>query len=174
MIFVYGTNGTSEENQWARNKARFDAETFWYRGNGSIDVISDREYMENEAPGRNVILYGHSEMNRAWDLLLKNSPIDVNKGAVVLGEDTISGDDLAVYFVYPKYGEDNTSVAVIAGTGYAGMIAATPNRYFVSGAGFPDFMVYRTNMLTEGVKGVEASGFFDNNWILNDIDCVIK
>ena len=34
MMFVYGTRGTPEENAWAFAKARFDAEAFWYRGNG--------------------------------------------------------------------------------------------------------------------------------------------
>ena len=44
MLFVYGTKGTPEENAWALVKARFDAETFWYRGNGSIDVVPDTEF----------------------------------------------------------------------------------------------------------------------------------
>ena len=44
MLFVYGTKGTPEENAWALAKARFDAETFWYRGNGSIDVVPDTEF----------------------------------------------------------------------------------------------------------------------------------
>src|SRR5262249_52120809 len=44
MLFVYGTKGTVEENAWALAKARCDAETFWYRGNGSIDVIADTAF----------------------------------------------------------------------------------------------------------------------------------
>ncbi|MBL8040139.1 MAG: prolyl oligopeptidase family serine peptidase, partial [Chthonomonas sp.] len=44
--FVYGTAGTSEENAWAMTKARYDAEQFWYRGNSSVPVISDVEWLK--------------------------------------------------------------------------------------------------------------------------------
>mgnify|MGYP000497109494 CR=1 FL=1 len=41
FLFVYGTRRTAEENGWACAKARYDAETFWYRGNGSVDIVED-------------------------------------------------------------------------------------------------------------------------------------
>lgn len=41
VVFVYGTTGDTEERAWAFNKSRFDAERFWYQGNGSIEVTSD-------------------------------------------------------------------------------------------------------------------------------------
>jgi pimeloyl-ACP methyl ester carboxylesterase len=41
MIFVYGTQGSEEENAWAYSRARYDAEQFWYRGNGSVDIVAD-------------------------------------------------------------------------------------------------------------------------------------
>ena len=41
MLFVYGTQGTAAENAWALGKARYDAETFYYRGNGSVELLSD-------------------------------------------------------------------------------------------------------------------------------------
>src|SRR5262249_54256199 len=70
MLFVYGTKGNAEENAWALAKARYDAETFWYRGNGSIDVIADRDFDPKAQLNRNVILYGHAESNAAWKALL--------------------------------------------------------------------------------------------------------
>src|SRR5262249_18428127 len=70
MLFVYGTQGSSEEKQWAFARARYDAETFWYRGNGSVDVISDLDFDPKKDPDRNVILYGNAETNRAWSALL--------------------------------------------------------------------------------------------------------
>ena len=42
MVFVYGTSGTKEENDWSYNKARYDAETWYYRGNGAVDMIADK------------------------------------------------------------------------------------------------------------------------------------
>ncbi len=44
FALVYGTSGTEEENHWAISKVRYDAETFWYRGNGSIDIVADHEF----------------------------------------------------------------------------------------------------------------------------------
>ena len=62
--------GKSEENTWAFAKARYDAETFWYRGNASIDVIPDTAFDAAAKPDRNVILYGNADTNAAWDALL--------------------------------------------------------------------------------------------------------
>src|SRR5262249_24553174 len=58
MLFVYGTRGTPEENAWALAKARYDAETFWYRGNGAIDLVADTTFDASIDRDRSVILYG--------------------------------------------------------------------------------------------------------------------
>ena len=72
MVFVYATQGNEAENDWAYDKARFDAETFYYRGNGAMDVIPDREFSLGAYEDRSVILYGNASTNSAWDLLLAN------------------------------------------------------------------------------------------------------
>jgi len=144
MIFVHGTNGSEAENEWAYSKARFDAETFWYRGNGAVDVISDKEFLRDGAPGRNIILYGHADMNLAWADLLPESPIQVKRGKIDMGSETLLGDDLATYFIFPRMDEKETSIGVVAGTGMSGLKSAYANRYFVSGSGFPDFMIFKT------------------------------
>jgi hypothetical protein len=61
-----------------------------------------------------------------------------------------------------------TSVGVVAGTGIEGMQAANANQYFAGGSGFPDFMIFRLDMLRDGSKGIVTAGFFDNNWKLDD------
>ena len=66
MIFVYGTSGNREENEWNFNKAKYDAETWYYRGNGSVDIVPDKEYSIEKYPGRNVIIYGNTNSNSAW------------------------------------------------------------------------------------------------------------
>ena len=48
VVFVYATKGTNYENEWYYNKARFDAETFWYRANGAIEIIKDIESLDTE------------------------------------------------------------------------------------------------------------------------------
>lgn len=163
-VFVYGTKGTAAENAWNQNKARFDAETFTYRGNGSFEVIADKDYTPAKYAGRNVVLYGNSQNNTAWASLLKNCPVQVRKGEITVGGKSYKGDDLGTYFIYPNPHDNTTSVGVVAGTGTAGNWATSPNNYFYQTPGFPDVMVFRAGMLKDGLPEVEAAGFFDNDW----------
>jgi len=166
MVLVYGTSGTAQEQAWGQNKARFDAETWYYRGNGAMDVIADRDYSPERYPGRNVILYGNASTNSAWELLLKGSPIQVKRNELSFGGQVFRGDDLAAYFIRPLP-DGVTSVAVITGTGLKGMAAANANQYFAGGSGFPDYMIFRLQMLQTGAAGMLKAGFFDNDWQLN-------
>jgi pimeloyl-ACP methyl ester carboxylesterase len=174
MVFVYGTSGTKEENEWSLDKARFDSETWYYRGNGAVDIISDKEYSRAAYAGRNVVLIGNASTNSAWNSLLSDSPVQVSRGTVLVGSKTLKGDDLAAYFVWPISGTASNLVAVITGSGLKGMNAANGNQYFAGASGFPDIMVYRLNMLQSGVDGVEIAGFFDNDWKISGGDLVNK
>ena len=98
VVFVYATGGNKEENTWYQNKALFDAETFLYRGNGSIDVISDKDFIPSAYADRNVVLYGNASNNKAWNKLLKNAPIQVLKGEIRMGDKVLKGNDLGTYF----------------------------------------------------------------------------
>ncbi len=164
MLFVYGTRGTKAENAWAFNKARFDAETFYYRGNGSIDVISDREFKLDKYKDRSVIIYGNATTNSAWKHLLADSPVQVKRNEITVQGKKLTGDQWATYFVRPRKDSDKASVGVVSGTGLAGFRSVYPNRYFVSGTGFPDFMLFSPDMYTQGFDGVKAAGFFGNDW----------
>src|SRR5690606_22999221 len=42
MVFVYGTGGNAAENKWAYEKAVYDAEVWYYRGNGAVDIVADK------------------------------------------------------------------------------------------------------------------------------------
>lgn len=157
VVFVYGTGGTPAEAAWARAKARFDAETFWYRGNGSVDVVPDTAFDPKAEPDRNVILYGHAGMNAAWKPLLGGSPVQVMAGAVTAGGREVTGDDLGVLLVRPRPGSDTAVVAAVAGTGPAGLRRTDRLPYFSSGVAYPDWAVFDP-------KGVRAAGFFGNDW----------
>ena len=170
VVLVYSTKGSVLENEWYQNRARFDAETFYYRGNGSVDVISDTEYSTQKYPNRNVVIYGNKDNNKAWSLLLKNSPIQVSKNNIAAGSRQFAGDDLGIYFIYPHPDSQTASVGVVAGTGEKGMKATSPNNYISGITGFPDIMIFRADMLKNGLENVEASGYFDNNWTLNNQD----
>jgi dienelactone hydrolase len=170
MLFVYGTQGAPEENAQLYAKARYDAETFWYRGNGSVDLVADRDFNPNREPDRGVILYGNADTNSAWKPLLSDSPVQVRRGLVQVGEHQEHGDDLACLFLRPRPGSATACVAAVAGSGPAGMRLTERLPYFVSGVAYPDWTVIGPEMLTNGVAGIRGAGFFANDWSLNGGD----
>ncbi len=174
MVFVYGTKGTLEENKWAYNKARFDAETFYYRGNGSVDIISDKSFKASKYKDRSVILYGNASSNSAWKVLLSNCPVQVKRGEVKVGDKTIKGRNLSAYFTYPRADSKVASVAVISGTGTEGLKAAIPNKYFVSGVGIPDIMIFSSEQYKNGIEGVKVAGYFGNDWSIENGEVLIE
>lgn len=174
VVFVYATGGNKEENAWYKNKARFDAETFLYRGNGSIDVVSDSEFTPSAYADRNVILYGNASNNKAWNKLLKNAPIQVLKGEIRMGDNILKGNNLGTYFVYPRPDSHVASVGVVAGTGIEGMKATYPNDYISGITGFPDLLIFNVDMLKEGIRGVQVSGFFGNDWSMEKGNFIVN
>jgi pimeloyl-ACP methyl ester carboxylesterase len=163
MVFVYGTRGTARENAWSFARARFDAETFWYRGNGSVDVVSDRAFDAEAERDRNVIVYGHEQGNGAWKALLGKSPVRVRPGAVEVGGRKEKGD-LACLFISPRPGSDRALVGVVAGSGPAGERLTELLPYFLSGVGYPDCVVLGPEVLWKGSSGVRLAGFFGADW----------
>jgi predicted esterase len=172
VLFVYGTRGTPEENAWALAKARYDAETFGYRGNASVDVVPDTAFDTKAEPDRNVIVYGHAESNAAWSVLLADSPVQVRRGAIRVGEREEKGEDLGCLFLRPRPGSDRAAVGVVAGSGLAGMHLTDRLPYFISGVGYPDCIVIAGDILTKGVGGIRAAGFFGSDWGVNTGDLV--
>jgi dienelactone hydrolase len=166
MVFVYGTKGNAEENAWMLNKAKYDAETWYYRGNGAIDIIADNEFDSVKYAGRGIILFGNMTTNSVAGNLLSDCPIKINSGFAVVGADTLKGADLGSYHLWPNKNNGFSSIALIGGTGLKGMRAAEANQYFAGGSGFPDFMIFSLDMLEKGETAVKATGYYNNKWQL--------
>lgn len=164
MIFVFGTRGTPEENAWALARARFDAEAFWYRGNGAVEVMSDTQFDPAKNRDRGIILYGHAEMNAAWPVLLAHSPVQVRRGQVQVGGRIVERDDLATLFLQPRPDSAVASVGVVAGTGMKGLRLTQRLPYFMAGTGYPDCLVLAPEFLAKGTAGIVTAGFFGNDW----------
>jgi hypothetical protein len=172
VLFVYATQGTADENAWALAKARFDAESFWYRGNGSIEVVADTDYLTHPERGvrsgsnskRNVVLYGHADANAAWARLLPRSPVQVRRGSVKVGHREFEGHDLACLFLRPYPGDDTALVGAVSGSGRVGMRLSERLPVCLSGAGLPDCLVVDASMLVQGAGGVKWAGFFGMDW----------
>ncbi|WP_439482054.1 prolyl oligopeptidase family serine peptidase [Cyclobacterium plantarum] len=167
MIFVYGTAGNKAENDWAYNKARFDAESWYYRGNGAVDLISDREFDLEEYADRGIIIYGNADTNRAWKTLLSESPIQVSRNEISMGEEVFPQDNLGTYFMVPRSDNDILSIAVVSGTGLKGLHTANANQYFAGGSGFPDFVIFSSELPVKGIDAIKAAGFYGNDWSLH-------
>ncbi|MEW6745909.1 MAG: prolyl oligopeptidase family serine peptidase [Planctomycetota bacterium] len=164
LLFVYGTRGTDAENRWAYDKARYDAETFWYRGNAAVEVIPDTAFDPQATRDRNVIVYGHSQSNGAWAHLLGESPVQVARGTVAIGDQVLEGEDLACLFVRPKPESPIALVGVVSGSGVKGLKLTLRLPYFVSGVAYPDCIVLSPTMLTQEGQGIVTAGFFGEDW----------
>lgn len=173
-VFVYGTCGTPEENTWSYNKARYDAEVWYYRGNGALYMVADKDFNPAAFADRGVVIYGNYGANTAYKKLLAKWPITVQRGSIRLGGKLYPGDDLGAYFTWPRADSDVASVAVVSGTGLKGMQAADENQYFAGGSGFPDYMVFSLDMVKDGQKGMKAAGFFGNDWTLEKGESVVQ
>jgi pimeloyl-ACP methyl ester carboxylesterase len=164
VLFVYGTRGTAEENAWALAKARFDAETFWYRGNASVDVVADNDFDPAADRDRNVVLYGNADTNSAYKPLLGHCPVQVMRGKVRIDDREEKGNDLACLLIRPRPGSDLASVGVVAGTGLIGMRLTDRLPVFSSGIAWPDCVVLSPDCLKRSGAGIRAAGFFGLDW----------
>lgn len=164
MVFVYGTKGTAEENAWSVAKARYDAESWWYRGNGAVDVVPDTAFDARRDVDRSVVLFGNSDTNAAWTSLLALSPVQVSRAGIRVGNRSMAGSDLACLFLRPRPGSALSSVAVVSGTGLVGLRTTNNLPYLQPMLGLPDVLVVGAETWESGFGGVRAAGFFGNDW----------
>lgn len=170
VVFVYATKGSIIENEWYYNKAIFDAETFWYKANGSIEIIKDVDFNSAKYIDRNVIIYGNKNNNTAWNKLLKNSSIQVENGLINFGSKKLKGNQWGMYFTIPRSDSDFASIGVVTATGIKGMKATYANHYLVNGTTFPDVLLFDDSVLLDGDKAVKCAGFFGNDWSIEKGD----
>lgn len=163
MVWVYGTYGSDEENKAILAKVRYDAQNWWYRGNGNVVIVPDREFDPEKFAGCNVILYGNSDINSVFKSLLKDCPIQVDRNEVRIGQKSYQGD-ASVLFVYPRTGSDENLVGIIGMTTLKSVRVNYQASYFTSGVTCPDYVIFSPETLSNGMSGVLDAGYFDNQW----------
>lgn len=174
FMLVYGTGGNAQENEWALAKAKYDAEHFWYQGNGSVDVIPDTDFNPESEPDRNVILYGNAQTNGAWKALLADSPVQVLPEKITIGDKEMKGGKLGCLFIRPRPGSTIASVGAVSGTGIIGMRISDRRRYLSPGFGYPDVIVFTPDVVSDQEKGVKMAGFFGLDWSLEHGEFVYR
>lgn len=172
FLLVYGTSGTPEENAELLARVRHDAQVWWYRANACPWILSDREYLNRRnfprVGGRNVILYGNADSNAAWSWVVpEDCPLQAQRGRMQLGARTWEREDLAALCLTPGApGSGAPLVGLIADSGRLGSRLGYTLRLFVSGVGYPDYVLWGPEVLREGDGAVLAAGFFDHRWML--------
>lgn len=174
--FVVGTRGTAEENAWALDTARFYAETYWVRGNGAVEIMTDREYLRVR-PRANALLFGNRTTNAAWGAVMGRSPLQVDRGRAAMAmENGISREFSGDFLTFVIDGRDGEfSGAAIAPTTMVGARMAVRAPVFVSGAAYPDWLILSPAMLAAPSNsprpvGVVGAGFFDEFWRFSAAD----
>ncbi|MFI1771168.1 alpha/beta hydrolase-fold protein [Thalassobellus citreus] len=170
VVFIYATKGSENENEWYYNRAKFDAETFWYRANGSVEIVKDVDFSTQKYANRNVIIYGNKSNNVAWKKLLKDSPIQVKNNEIDFNGKILEGKQWGMYFIVPDKNSDYASIGVVTATGEKGMKAAYMNHYLVNGTTFPDLLLFDNEVLINGMTAVKCAGFFGNDWSVENGD----
>lgn len=134
-VFVYATGG---EGEWAANRARAAAEDMWYRGNGTIDVVSDAEFdpADTRWAGRNVLLFGTADTHDDWATLI-GERARVTAEDVTLEGEQIQGDDLVLLAAYRHPTDAGAVVGIVAPTSRASAVASDGLPLFVSGVHYP-------------------------------------
>lgn len=174
MLFVYSTNGSKIENEWSEHKARYDAEHFWYQGNGSVEIIADTDFDKETYKDRNIIIYGNSETNKIWKVLLKDCPIQIKDGELIVGDKKYKGDDIGCLFIYPNKENQFTSIGVVGGTGLEGMRLQGKRPYMSPGFTLPDYTVFNPEIINNDENGYLEAGFFDSEWTLKKAERIIR
>jgi predicted esterase len=161
FVLVYGTQGSAQENEATRRQAVRDAELWWQRGNGTARILSDQEWLRRGAEGQPII-YGGQHVNRLWQSQLAGSQVLVDRGSVRLGGSVLRRPTLGVLAVLPMSG--GGMAGVVASTGEPGARTLEMMSYLSSGVNVPDVLVVDSEMLSKGLEGIAAAGWFENNW----------
>lgn len=169
FALVVGTAGRPSETLVLRARAHYDAQQWWYRANATPEVVDDGEFLA--APwrfaGRNLILYGNRDTNAAWPVAVPEAcPLDARRGQLRLGAQSWTRDDLAAVCVYPRADDALGLVGIVADSGPIGARLGDALRLFVSGVGYPDYVVWGPEVLRDGDGAVLAAGCFDHAWRL--------
>ncbi len=169
FVLVYATGGSAEENRESLERARFDAQRWFYRAYGNARLAADFELLDEEHPedfsGRNLILYGNADTNQLWrHVVPADCPLQAERGRIRLGGQEWTGEDKAALFCFPREGEDYSLIGAFADTGAAGARLGYTLAPFLAGVGVPDYAVYGAEVLAEGDGGVLAAGWWDHRW----------
>jgi hypothetical protein len=169
LLFVYGADEDARANERV-------AHSFASRPGiaTSYPVMSDTEFLAANEPlanDRALFLVGRS--NKVLAALESAAggatafPIHVQAGAVTIGKDRITGNELGAAFIHPNPTRSDRYVVIVAGADTAGTLRAMSLPDLL-----PDFAVWDERLapargqVVLGTGALRAGGFFKTDWSL--------
>ena len=159
FVIVYPTGDSTTTDEYL-DLARFYQWTWYYRGNGIVQILPDTLVTAKILQTKNLILFGDMENNSVLKRYSSKLPISLKDGILKFGNKKYS--KAYAKYVYP--GPTNKDGLWQVNLGPPWMLHAFPVIY--SGNGLPDFIVYTETANELGWGGILEAGFFDNNWRL--------
>lgn len=164
FILIYGTQGDSDSAEINLHHARVEAQNWWLRGNGYVEIIPDIEVNSETIHRYNLILFGGPETNAVTAKIMKDLPVSIKNNRLIIDRQEIEKDDVAFQMVYPNPLNPEKYVVIKGGTSPKGEELAGLFNVIYSGSGLPDFIVYDETVKEKGWAAIIAAGFFDLNW----------
>lgn len=173
FVMLYGTQGTAEETAANYARARYDAEQWWIRGNGRTRIIPDSALeldlqsafatadFADSAAYANLICYGNADTLSCWEVLFGDSPVQVTRSGVALGDHEWAGQDLGVLLVRQHPNDALGYAGLVGATGPAGHQVTSRLRYFLAGVHYPGYTIVSPEVLRNPEAGLLAAGFFN-------------
>ncbi|MDH5491479.1 MAG: alpha/beta hydrolase-fold protein, partial [Myxococcales bacterium] len=167
MVHVYGTQ--NEDHTDALRRAAERGARGWplWAWDLRQEVVADTSVDQALAASAHLVLYGSPGDNAVLERLSASLPIQIEEGAVRVGERRHEGRDVGVRFVYPNPMATDRYVIVQAGT--TPEVVALGNKL----AEFlPDYIVYDARTVAGAQRRVSgrtrprAMGWFDSRWRL--------
>jgi pimeloyl-ACP methyl ester carboxylesterase len=168
FVLVYGTMGDSVTTEITLHQARLEATRWWRRANGFVEVLPDTEVTPQTMANFNLILFGGPRENSVTAKLSRRLPIRIEDEKIFLGKNEISGENVAVQFIYPNPENPEKFVFVRQGTNLDGLKLSNFFTALYSGAGLPDYLVFDERVRRKAWGGVICAGFFDSDWQIDE------
>lgn len=144
-----------DQRDYAFQIARFWAETFYYRGNGDLNVMFD-----GEDEDVNPIYIGGPDFESESFVAAANSASEMR-----IGSDPLPGAGAGLS-IAPVPGAPDRMQALVSYTDRAGALTLARLPIWTPGAAFPDVFVVGPEMLRDGISGVRAAAILDSQYRL--------
>ncbi|HDP98436.1 MAG TPA: hypothetical protein ENN22_04530, partial [bacterium] len=167
FLIVYGTSGTTEENQVNFDEAMRFVEQWQAWQHVPCRVKKDIDLTETDLKNFHLILIGNASSNAILKRINSQLPIRLDVNSIIFDEKIYYGEDLGLAMIYPNPLTSDKYVVILAGVTEKGTRLITRR----IGTEF-DFLIFDSKTiginLHQGNLTIDGTplvyGLFDNNW----------